>query len=172
MPDSVAVETAFIDNIIATRSIVNFQLVNNVSFKGIVQSSSPHSVLVSLKKQPQMDILKQNLIYMSCTPSGHRKNAGVGTVAPADGEVERKPSTKPPMQDIFLNEIRKNKMLSLFFLKNGARLTATVTVFDNYTILLKTGQNQTLVYKQNLYTVIPINQEKKKIIKFQPGKTE
>jgi len=58
------------------------------------------------------------------------------------------------LQDLFLNQMRKEKIPVTMYLVNGARLTGTIKGFDNFVILLK-QENQQLVYKHAISTVIP-----------------
>lgn len=58
------------------------------------------------------------------------------------------------LQDIFLNQMRKEKVPVTIYLVNGARLTGTIKGFDNFVILLK-QENQQLVYKHAISTIIP-----------------
>ena len=41
------------------------------------------------------------------------------------------------VQDVFLNNIRKNKMPVTIFLVNGVKLQGIVTWFDNFSVLLR-----------------------------------
>jgi host factor-I protein len=58
------------------------------------------------------------------------------------------------LQDIFLNQMRKEKIPVTMYLINGARLTGMIKGFDNFVILLK-QENQQLVYKHAISTIIP-----------------
>jgi host factor-I protein len=58
------------------------------------------------------------------------------------------------LQDIFLNQMRKEKMPVTMYLVNGARLTGVIKGFDNFVILMK-QENQQLVYKHAISTIIP-----------------
>ena len=58
------------------------------------------------------------------------------------------------LQDIFLNQMRKEKIPVTMYLVNGARLAGTIKGFDNFVILMK-QENQQLVYKHAISTIIP-----------------
>jgi len=58
------------------------------------------------------------------------------------------------LQDIFLNQMRKEKVPVTMYLVNGARLSGTIKGFDNFVILMK-HDNQQLVYKHAISTIIP-----------------
>lgn len=58
------------------------------------------------------------------------------------------------LQDVFLNQMRREKVPVTMYLVNGARITGTIKGFDNFVILLK-QDNQQLVYKHAISTIIP-----------------
>lgn len=60
-----------------------------------------------------------------------------------------------PLQDIFLNEIRKQKVPVTVFLVNGVKLQGIVTWFDSFCILLRRDDQTQLVYKHAISTVMP-----------------
>ena len=63
---------------------------------------------------------------------------------------------KPQLvQDVFLNNIRKNKMPVTVFLMNGVKLQGIVTWFDSYSILLRRDAHSQLVYKHAISTIMP-----------------
>lgn len=60
------------------------------------------------------------------------------------------------LQDNFLNQIRKENMLTTIFLINGYQIKGNVRSFDNFTILLDVDGKQQLVYKHAVSTIIPV----------------
>ena len=60
------------------------------------------------------------------------------------------------LQDTFLNQARKENMLTTVFLVNGYQIKGIVRSFDNFTILLEVEGKQQLVYKHAVSTIIPI----------------
>jgi host factor-I protein len=65
-------------------------------------------------------------------------------------------SDKPQnLQDVFLNNIRKNKTPVTVFLVNGVKLQGIVTWFDNFCVLLRRDAHSQLVYKHAISTVMP-----------------
>lgn len=72
-----------------------------------------------------------------------------------DGFTEdRMGKSQVNLQDLYLNQMRKEKIPVTMYLVNGARLTGTIRGFDNFVILLK-QENQQLVYKHAISTIIP-----------------
>ena len=59
------------------------------------------------------------------------------------------------VQDVFLNNIRKNKIPVTIFLVNGVKLQGIVTWFDNFSVLLRRDAHSQLVYKHAISTVMP-----------------
>ena len=58
------------------------------------------------------------------------------------------------LQDVFLNQMRKEKIPVTMYLVNGARISGIIKGFDNFVILMK-QENQQLVYKHAISTIIP-----------------
>ena len=59
------------------------------------------------------------------------------------------------VQDVFLNNIRRNKIPVTIFLVNGVKLQGIVTWFDNFSVLLRRDAHSQLVYKHAISTVMP-----------------
>lgn len=60
------------------------------------------------------------------------------------------------LQDIFLNQARKNRIPLTMFLVNGFQLRGVVTGFDNFTVVLDSEGKQQLIYKHAISTIIPV----------------
>ncbi len=58
------------------------------------------------------------------------------------------------LQDIYLNQLRKEKIPVLIFLTNGVRLKGVIKGFDNFVVLLKEA-NEQLIYKHAISTIVP-----------------
>ena len=59
------------------------------------------------------------------------------------------------LQDTFLNQLRKEKILSTIFLVNGYQIKGSICCFDNFTILLQVEEKQQMVYKHAVSTIVP-----------------
>jgi host factor-I protein len=59
------------------------------------------------------------------------------------------------LQDVFLNQARKEKLPLTMFLMNGFQLRGIVTGFDSFTVVLDTEGKQQLIYKHAISTIIP-----------------
>ena len=60
------------------------------------------------------------------------------------------------VQDVFLNNVRKNKTPVTVFLVNGVKLQGIITWFYNFCVLLRRDAHSQLVYKHAISTVMPI----------------
>lgn len=60
------------------------------------------------------------------------------------------------LQDIFLNQVRKDKIPVTIFLTNGFQIKGSVRGFDNFTVVIDTDGKQQLVYKHAMSTIIPV----------------
>ena len=64
--------------------------------------------------------------------------------------------TQNNLQDIFLNNARKNKIQVIIHLLNGFQLKGFVKGFDNFTVVLNCDDKQMLIYKHSISTITPI----------------
>lgn len=62
------------------------------------------------------------------------------------------------IQDILLNQIRRDKQTVTFFLMNGFQLRGVVRSFDSFVVVLETEGRQQMIYKHAISTIIPANQ--------------
>ena len=61
------------------------------------------------------------------------------------------------LQDVFLNQMRKQHEPVTVFLINGVKLQGVITWFDNYSMLLKRDGHIQLIYKHAISTIMPVN---------------
>lgn len=60
------------------------------------------------------------------------------------------------IQDMFLNQVRKERIPVIVYLVNGFQIRGTVKAFDNFTIVLEAEGKQQMVYKHAISTFIPM----------------
>ena len=60
------------------------------------------------------------------------------------------------LQDAFLNQVRKEKILVTIYLVNGFQIKGLVKGFDNFTVIVELEGRQQLVYKHAISTVAPL----------------
>ncbi len=63
-------------------------------------------------------------------------------------------SKKVNIQDVFLNYIRKKRMIVTVYLVNGVKLEGLIKGFDNFVIILK-DDAQKMIYKHAISTIEP-----------------
>lgn len=59
------------------------------------------------------------------------------------------------LQDIFLNQARKEKIVVTVFLTNGYQFKGIVKGFDSYVVIMDCDGKQNFVYKHAISTVVP-----------------
>lgn len=59
------------------------------------------------------------------------------------------------LQDIFLNQARKEKIAVTIYITNGFQFKGFVRGFDNYTVILDSDGKQNLIYKHAISTITP-----------------
>lgn len=60
------------------------------------------------------------------------------------------------LQDVFLNQVRKEHIPVTIYLTNGFQLKGMVRGFDNFTVVLDSEGRQQLVYKHAISTISPM----------------
>ncbi len=60
------------------------------------------------------------------------------------------------LQDVFLNQIRKEKIMATIYLINGFQLRGFVKGFDSFTVIVENEGRQSLVYKNAISTITPV----------------
>ncbi|MCD6238991.1 MAG: RNA chaperone Hfq [Thermotogae bacterium] len=73
---------------------------------------------------------------------------------------------KGTLQDKLLNTLRINKVEVKIYLVNGFQIRGIIRSFDNFTLLIENGKQQTLLYKHAISTLVPTA-----YIRFKEGKT-
>ncbi len=59
------------------------------------------------------------------------------------------------LQDVFLNQVRKDKIVLVVYLTNGFQLKGIVRGFDNFIVILEAENKQQMIYKHAISTIIP-----------------
>lgn len=59
------------------------------------------------------------------------------------------------LQDVFLNQVRKEHIGVTIYLTNGFQLKGIVKGFDSFTVVLDTDGKQQLIYKHAISTISP-----------------
>lgn len=150
------IEFVFMHNARTRKIPLMFIMKNKERFRGRVMDFDPYHILLDdaelkilLSKndiatvaaaKTVVDIDFISKIYYSAHQGRHPKH------------------TRPPMQDIFLNEVRKSRSPIVSFLINGVKIRGNLIGFDNYTLLTAFDGRQQLVYKNTISTIYPVYQ--------------
>ncbi|MBR1457449.1 MAG: RNA chaperone Hfq [Oscillospiraceae bacterium] len=59
------------------------------------------------------------------------------------------------LQDLFLNQARRDRLQVTMFLMNGFQLRGVVRGFDGFTVVLDSDGKQQLIYKHAISTIVP-----------------
>ncbi len=59
------------------------------------------------------------------------------------------------LQDVFLNQARKDKVPLTIYLTNGFQFKGIIKGFDGFTVILDCDGKQNLVYKHAISTIVP-----------------
>lgn len=60
------------------------------------------------------------------------------------------------LQDVFLNQARKERVAVTIFLMNGYQFKGIVKGFDSYIVILDCEGKQNVVYKHAISTIAPV----------------
>lgn len=59
------------------------------------------------------------------------------------------------LQDVFLAQVRRNRINVTMFLMNGFQMRGVVTGYDAFTVVLNTDAKQQVIYKHAISTIVP-----------------
>lgn len=57
------------------------------------------------------------------------------------------------IQDVFLNNARKEKTVTTIYLISGVKLTGRIKSFDKYSVILESNNQEQLIFKHAISTV-------------------
>jgi len=66
--------------------------------------------------------------------------------------MDNKPAQN--IQDSFLNTARKDKAVITIYLLSGVKLTGRIRSFDKYSVVLETNNQEQLIFKHAISTVV------------------
>lgn len=59
------------------------------------------------------------------------------------------------LQDLFLNQARRERMMVTLFLMNGFQLRGVIRGFDAFVVIVDSDGKQQMIYKHAISTVVP-----------------
>ncbi len=60
------------------------------------------------------------------------------------------------LQDVFLNQLRRDKIQVTLFLVNGFQIKGIIKGFDNFVLVMEVEGNQQIIYKHAISTIAPM----------------
>lgn len=60
------------------------------------------------------------------------------------------------LQDMILNEVRKERVPVTMFLMNGFQMKGIITGFDSFIVVLSSEGKQQMIYKHAISTLVPL----------------
>jgi len=60
------------------------------------------------------------------------------------------------LQDVFLNQLRRDKVLITLYLINGFQIKGLIKGFDNFILVVEVEGNQQIIYKHAISTILPM----------------
>ncbi len=57
------------------------------------------------------------------------------------------------IQDVFLNNARRDKTTTIIYLMSGVKLTGRIKSFDRYSVILESNNQDQLIFKHAISTV-------------------
>ncbi|MCI0184863.1 MAG: RNA chaperone Hfq [Acidibacillus sp.] len=61
-----------------------------------------------------------------------------------------------PIQNSWLNDLRKKKVMTIIFLVNGYQIRGTIESFDNFSVVVITKGTKQLLYKHAISTMVEV----------------
>lgn len=72
---------------------------------------------------------------------------------PLGGELQMSKAIN--LQDVLLNQLRKDKISVTVFLTNGFQLKGLIKGFDNFVVIIDSEGKQQMIYKHAISTLAP-----------------
>src|SRR5262245_58783161 len=69
--------------------------------------------------------------------------------------AERPESKSENIQDVFLNNARRDRVLVTIHLMTGAKLTGKIRSFDKFSLILDSNHQEQLIFKHAVATIAP-----------------
>ncbi|PZO74616.1 RNA chaperone Hfq [Sphingomonas hankookensis] len=143
-----SLQDLFLNSLRRSKTPVTMFLVKGVKLQGIVTWFDNFSVL--LRRDGQSQLIYKHAIS-TIMPAGPADLSSVIATAAENT------SKNAPLQEIFLNAVRKAQENVTMFLVNGVMLQGQIAAFDLFCMLLQREGMSQLVYKHAVSTIQPAN---------------
>lgn len=149
-------EFVFLQNARLDEAPLLFIMSNKERFRGKIEDFDQYSIIID-DAGVKLNIAKRDI----ATVASAKDVVDVEYISKTYYQAHKGTHLKhvrPPMQDIFLNEVRKSRSPIVAYLLNGVKVKGLLIGFDDYTILTSFEDRQQLIYKTSLSTVYPLYQ--------------
>jgi len=79
-----------------------------------------------------------------------------GVLYRPEGLEDRMDKPAQNIQDSFLNNARKDKIVLTIYLMSGVKLSGRIKSFDKYSLVLETNNQEQLIFKHAISTVVTL----------------
>ncbi len=146
------IEPQFLTQAQTAGIIVRICQMNKIEHEGIIRDIGRYDVNLEVNGKI-ITLLKQELSCITAPRSIVTVTKPEHPAVPSDQPHNDNAAARPNIQHEFLDKaIRENQMLTLYLI-NGHRIRANIEAFDNFTLLLKEGEQQHLYYKHSITTI-------------------
>lgn len=149
-------EFVFLQNARLDEAPLLFIMSNKERFRGKIEDFDQYSIIID-DAGVKLNIAKRDI----ATVASAKDVVDVEYISKTYYQAHKGTHLKhvrPPMQDIFLNEVRKSRSPIVAYLINGVKVKGLLIGFDDYTILTSFEDRQQLIYKTSVSTVYPLYQ--------------
>ncbi len=149
-----AIEPQFLSQALAQGTKLRIVQMNKSDHEGVIREIGRYEINLE-EKNHVITLLKKDISFIS-TPAplitSSPPAAPEATLPPTAGSAVGAPA-KPNIQQEFLDKaIRENQLLTIFLI-TGQRIRATITAYDNFTVLVQESGKQHLFYKHAITTI-------------------
>ncbi len=147
-----SIEPQFLSQAQANGIKLHIAQVNKTEHDGIIRDVGRYEINIE-ENGKVITLLKQEISHFSGPYPVFSPTAPASPILEKNQQGSSEPSSRPNVQQEFLDKaIRENNLLT-FFLINGQRIKAVVEAYDSFTLLLKEGGKQHLFYKHAITTI-------------------
>lgn len=149
-------EFVFLQNARLDEASLLFIMSNKERFRGKIEDFDQYSIIID-DAGVKLNIAKRDI----ATIASDKDVVDVEYISKTYYQAHKGTHLKhvrPPMQNIFLNEVRKSRSPIVAYLINGVKVKGLLIGFDDYTILTSFEDRQQLIYKTSISTVYPLYQ--------------
>lgn len=149
-----AIEPQFLSQALARGTKLRIGQMNKSDHEGVIREIGRYEINIE-EKNHIITLLKKDISYIS-TPTPlipSSSPASAEKTPPPTKDSAEAVSSKPNIQQEFLDKaIRENQLLTIFLI-TGQRIRATIDAYDNFTVLVQESGKQHLFYKHAITTI-------------------